>query len=67
MADFTYNNAKNISANYIPLELYCGFYLQVLFEQDVDPSSRFCLVNKLADELRELINTYCQNLLHAYK
>ncbi len=64
MAKFVYNNAKNASTSYIPFELNCKFYLWVLFKKNVNPSSRSCLANKLADKLRELIEICCQNLLH---
>ena len=37
------------------------------FEKHVDPRSRSRSTNKLAKELRELIEVYCQNLLHAHE
>ena len=65
MAEFAYNNAKNISTRYTPFKLNCGFYPRVFFESDVDPCSRSCSADKLAKELRELIDICQQNLLHA--
>ncbi len=65
MAEFTYNNAKNASTGHTPFELNCGYYPRVSFEEDVDPRSRSRLANELAEELRELIEVCCQNLLHA--
>ncbi len=65
MAEFTYNNAKNPSTGHTSFELNCGYYPKVFFKEDVDPRSRFCSVNELAEELRELMQLYCQNLLHA--
>lgn len=65
MAEFAYNNAKNISTVQTPIEFQCGFYSRVLFKTNVDPYSGSCLAKKLADELRELIKICCQTLLYA--
>ncbi len=65
MAEFAYNNAKNASTSHIPFELNCGYHPRVSFEEDVDPHSRSRSANKLAKELRELMEVCCQNLLHA--
>ncbi len=65
MAEFAYNNTKNASIGHSPFELNCGYYSRVSFKEDVDLCSRFCSANKLAEELRELIEVCCQNLLHA--
>ncbi len=59
MAEFAYNNAKNTSSGHIPFKLNCGFHFKVFFEVDVDPRSRSCSANKLAKELRELIEVCC--------
>ncbi len=64
MAEFAYNNAKTISTSHTPFELNCGYHPRVSFEEDVDPRSRSCSANKLAEELRELIEVCCQNLLY---
>lgn len=55
MAEFMYHNTKNANTGYIPFELNYGLYFQVLFEENINPYLRFCFVNKLAEELRELI------------
>ncbi len=65
MAEFAYNNAKNASTGHTPFELNCGYHSRVPFEENVDPRSRSCFANKLAEELRELIEVCCQNLFHA--
>ncbi len=65
MAEFAYNNAKNASTDHIPFELNCDYYSRVSFKEDVDPCSRSRSANKLAEELRELIEVCCQNLLYA--
>ena len=65
MAKFTYNNTKNTSTGHTPFKLNYGFYPRVFFEDDVDFCSRSCSANELTKELKELINIYQQNLLHA--
>ncbi len=67
MAEFAYNNAKNTSTSHTPFKLNYGHHLRVSFKEDVDSHSRPCSVNKLAEELRELIKVCCQNLLYAQK
>ena len=64
MAKFTYNNAKNASTGHIPFELNCGYHPKVLFKEDVDSRSKSRSVNKLAKELRKLIEVCCQNLFY---
>ncbi len=65
MAEFVYNNAKNASTGHNPFELNCGYQLRVSFKKDVNSHSRSCSANKLAEELRELMEVSCQNLLYA--
>ncbi len=64
MAKFVYNNAKNTSIGYILFKLNCDYHLRMMFEDKVDPHSRSCSVNKLAEKLRELIEICYQNLLY---
>ena len=59
MAEFAYNNAKNTSTGHTLFELNCSFYPQVFFKDDVDPCSRSRFADKLAKELRELMDV-CQ-------
>ncbi len=65
IAEFAYNNAKNASTGHISFELNCDYYPRVSFKEDVDSCSRSCSGNELAEELSELIEVCCQNLLHA--
>ena len=55
MAEFAYNNAKNTSTGHTPFELNYGYHSRVSFEEDVDPRSKSRSADKLAGELRELI------------
>ncbi len=64
MAEFAYNNAKNAITSHTSFELNCGYHPRVSFEENVDSRSRSRSANKLVEELRELMEVYCQNLLH---
>ncbi len=65
IAEFVYNNAKNTSSGHTPFKLNCGYYSKVSFKEDIDLRLRSCFTNKLVEELRELIEVFYQNLLHA--
>ena len=65
MAEFAYNNAKNISTGHTPFELNYGFHPRVFFEDNIDTRSRSRSANELTKELRELMDICQQNLLHA--
>ena len=65
IAEFAYNNAKNVSTGHTPFELNCGFHPQVSFEDDINLCSRSRSADELAKELRELMEICQQNLLHA--
>ena len=67
MAEFAYNNAKNASSGHTPFKLNYSFHPQAFFKNNVNPCSRSRSVNKLAKELKELIDICQQNLLHAQK
>ncbi len=62
--EFAYNNAKNASTGYTLFQLNCGYHPKVSFEEDIDPRLRSRSINKPAEELRELMEVCCQNLLH---
>ncbi len=64
MAEFAYNNAKNASTDHTLFELNCGYHPRVSFKEDVDPHSRSCSINELAEELRKLMEVCCQNFLY---
>ncbi len=65
ITEFTYNNAKNANTGHTPFELNCGYHPRVSFEEDVNTRLRSRSANKLAEELRELMEVCYQNLLHA--
>ncbi len=64
MAEFAYNNTKNISTGYTLFELNCGYHPKVFFEEDVDPCLRSRSANGLAKKLKKLMEVCCQTLLH---
>ncbi len=60
MAEFAYNNAKNANTGHTPFKLNCGYHLKVFFKEDINPRLKSRSVNKLAKELRKLIEVYCK-------
>ena len=67
MAEFTYNNTKNASTDFMPFELNCGYHLWVSYEEDLDPRSKSRIMEELSFKLRELMTVCQQNLYHAQK
>ena len=65
MAEFTYNNAKNLSNGHTPFELNCGYYPRVCFEEDTHPRSRSKSADELSAKLRDLMTVCRENLHHA--
>ena len=64
MAEFAYNNAKNASTSYTPFKLNCGYHLQVLYKEDLDPCSQSRTAEELSSELQKLMTVCQQNLYH---
>ena len=67
IAEFTYNNVKNASTGHTFIELNCGFHPSISYKKDVNLHSQSKSVNKLANELKELITVYRENLQHIQK
>ncbi len=65
MAEFAYNNAKNASIGHTVFKLNCGYHPRISFKEDIYSHLRSRSADALAEELRELIEVYCQNLLYA--
>ena len=59
MAEFAYNNAKNVSTGYTLFELNCGYHLYLCYEEDINPRSKFKSADELSIELQELM-TICR-------
>ena len=65
MAEFTYNNAKNVSTSHISLEFNHGYHLWILFENDANSYSKSCSAEELVKKVKDLMSICQQNLLHA--
>ena len=65
MAEFAYNNTKNVSTDYTLFELNYSYHPRMSYEEDVDSRSQFKLADELSAELRELMIVYQENLYHA--
>ena len=65
MAEFTYNNAKNVSTGFTPFELNCGYHPWVSYKKDLDLHSKLRIAKELSSKLRELMIVCQQNLYHA--
>ena len=65
MAEFAYNNAKNISTSHTLFELNCHYHPQMSYEEKVDPRSESKSAHKLSADQRELMIVCRENLDHA--
>ena len=64
MAEFAYNNTKNVSTGHTSFELNCGYHLWMSYKEDVNLRSQSKLVDELSAELRELMIVCRKNLHH---
>lgn len=55
MAEFAYNNIKNISFFHILLELNYGYYSKMFYKKDVNPCFKSILIKKLLIKLKKTI------------
>ena len=67
MAQFVYNNAKNVNTGHTLFELNCGYNPHVFYKENTDPCSQSKTADKLSIELEELMTIYRENLYHAQK
>ena len=51
IAEFPYNNAKNISTGYTAFEFNCGYHSRVFYEEDLDPYSKSMTAEELFSKL----------------
>ena len=65
MAEFVYNNAKNVSIGYILFKLNCRYHPRISFKKDVDFRSKWMSASELLSELQKLMSIYCENLFHS--
>ena len=64
MAEFAYNNSNNASIGHTPFKLNCGYYLRMLYKEEVDPHNQSKSTVKLLAEKRELMIVCWENLHH---
>ena len=67
MAEFGYNNVKNITTGYTPFKLNCEYHPRIFYKKDVNPHSSFQAAKELTKILRNLIVAYRKNLQYAQK
>ncbi len=67
LTEFAHNNIKNASTGHISFKFNYGYRFRMLFEDETDLRLRSRFVNKLAKELKELIEICCQNLFYAHE
>ena len=63
MAEFAYNNTKNISTDYTPFEYNWGYHLCVFFEEETNHPPRSKTADNLLAKLQKLM-TVCRENLH---
>ena len=64
MAEFAYNNARNVSTGFTLFELNCEYHPWVFYKENLDPCSQSKTVEKLSSKLQNLIGTCQQNLYY---
>lgn len=67
MAEFIYNNARNISTGYTPFKLNYGYYPQASYKESINPQCQSKSADKLATKLKELMTICRNNLYHIQK
>lgn len=67
MAEFTYNDAKNVNTGFTFFKLNRNFQFKILYKENVDPHFRSKIVDELAVELRELISMCKKKLQYTQK
>ena len=65
MAEFAYNNAKNVSTSHTPFKFNYGYHPCVSFEEDTNHCSWSKTADKLLAKLQELMTICRENLHHA--
>lgn len=62
IAEFIYNNTKDIDIGQTHFQFNYGFYSKVLYKKDIDSQSKSKPTNKLVIKLKKLTNIYRENL-----
>ena len=64
MVKFAYNNTKNASTNHMFFKLNCSYYPRISYKEKINFCSKSRSMNKLLEDLRELMIIYQKNLYH---
>lgn len=64
IAEFAYNNTKNVSTGHTLFELNCGYHSKVFYQKNVDLNLKSKAENKLAAELKLVIFIYKKYLYY---
>ena len=62
MTEFVYNRAKNTNTGYISSKFNYRYQPRISYKKDVDSRSKFVVVDKLTEEIRNLMVIYSKNL-----
>ena len=63
IAEFAYNNTKNVSTNHTLFKLNCAYHSRMSYKEEVEPHFKSKSADELSAELRELMFV-CQKNLH---
>lgn len=65
MAQFAYNNAKNVNTEYTLFKLNFGYHFLVFYKKNINLCFRLKIVEEILFELHELVIVRQKNLHHA--
>ncbi len=66
MAEFAYNNIKNVNIGYTFFELNCNYHFHVSYKENIDSYFKLKSAGKLSMEHQKLITIYKKNLYQVY-
>ena len=65
MAEFAYNNVKNVNIGHTPFELNYGYHSRMSYKEEVNFHFKSKSADELSAELRELMIVCQEDLYHA--
>ena len=67
IAEFAYNNTKNVSTSHTPFKLNCSYNPCVSYKKGINLGFKSKSANELLIELQKLMTVYKKNFYHAQK
>ena len=67
MAEFAYNNVKNLSTGPTPFELNYEYHSWLIYEENINPRFKSMSANELWAELQKLMIICYKNLYYAHE